>query len=119
VYKISQALSNNEILCIHGDRFLEGSKTVQVPFFNKLARFPAGPFQLASITKSPVCFVFAMKQTAFHYQFYATPFKYYMFAGNDNKDYKLKEWVTEYAIAIETVVRKHPEQWFNYYDFWN
>jgi len=31
----------------------------------------------------------------------------------------LQQAVSDYASTLETMVRKYPLQWFNYYNFWN
>ncbi|MEO5591696.1 MAG: lysophospholipid acyltransferase family protein, partial [Chitinophagaceae bacterium] len=67
IYAISEALKNNELVCIHADRFVEGNKTMQCNFFDEPAKFPAGPFVLAATFKVPLSFVFAFKETDLHY----------------------------------------------------
>src|SRR5882724_4467705 len=47
IYEISEAFKNNELVCIHADRFLEGNKTMTTNFLGDKAQFPAGPFILA------------------------------------------------------------------------
>lgn len=118
IYKITQALNNNEIVCIHGDRFLPGTKTVKVPFFNNKANFPVGPFSLAAATGASTFFVFAMKEKGKHYHFYSTPAKTYSYEIGVDKNKQLEKWVTEYASNVEEMLKKYPLQWFNYYDFW-
>jgi predicted LPLAT superfamily acyltransferase len=119
VYEINTALENKEVLCIHGDRFLEGSKTLEVDFLGKKARFPTGPFYLAMKYGIPVSFVFAMKEKKSHYHFYATPPKHYLQQGNMmRRDEMLKSIIQDYIIQMEQKLRQYPEQWFNYYDFW-
>ena len=73
VYEINKALENKEIVCMHGDRFLQGSKTLKCEFLGEKAGFPTGPFYLAMKYGVPVSFVFAMKEKKRHYHFYATP----------------------------------------------
>ena len=72
IYAISEALKNNELVCIHADRFVEGNKTIHCHFLGEPARFPAGPFVLAATFKVPVSFVFAFKETDKHYHLYAS-----------------------------------------------
>ena len=62
VYEISEALENHEIVCMHGDRFMQGSKTIACDFLGEKAMFPTGPFYLAMKYGVPVSFVFAMKE---------------------------------------------------------
>jgi len=72
IFEIKHALENREIVCIHGDRFIRGSKKVSCNFLGREAYFPSGPFYLAMKYNVPVSFVFAMKDNTRHYHFYAT-----------------------------------------------
>lgn len=115
IYKISEALSNNELVCMHADRFMEGNKTLTAGFLGQPARFPMGPFLLASTFKVPVSYVFAVKESNFHYHLFASEIKdYAAVAKNDI----IPQMLTEYVSEIEKKVKQYPEQWFNYYDFW-
>ena len=115
IYKISEALSNNELVCMHADRFMEGNKTLTAGFLGQPARFPMGPFLLASTFKVPVSYVFAVKESNFHYHLFASEIKDY--AGVAKNDI-IPQMLTEYVSEIEKKVKLYPEQWFNYYDFW-
>jgi predicted LPLAT superfamily acyltransferase len=120
VYEISQALRNHEIVCMHGDRFMPGSKTLQCVFLGKEAAFPTGPFYLAMKYGVPVSFVFAMKVSNRHYHFYATPPKLYVQQKSVAKrDDMLRHILADYIAVMEEKIRQYPYQWFNYYDFWN
>src|SRR5579872_2098717 len=44
IYEISNALRNNELIAIHGDRFVKGSRTINADFLGEKANFPMGPF---------------------------------------------------------------------------
>lgn len=114
IYEMSAALARNELICLHGDRFRPGNRTMEHEFLGEHALFPAGPFILASKLKAPVCFVFAFKQTNFHYHFYAYPPKVYDGRGTVGMDKMLNEYIG----MVEQKVREYPEQWFNYFDFW-
>lgn len=114
IYEMSAALARNELLCLHGDRFRPGNRTMQHSFLGEVASFPAGPFILASKLKAPVCFVFAFKETNFHYHFYAYPGRVFEGRGTSGMDRMLDEYVQ----LLEERLRAYPEQWFNYYDFW-
>lgn len=114
IYEISAALVRNELICLHGDRFRPGNRTMEHLFLGETAKFPAGPFILASKLKAPVCFVFAFKETNFHYHFYAEPGKVYDGRGTTG----MEKMLDDYIILLEEKLKKYPEQWFNYYDFW-
>lgn len=115
IYKISEALSNNELVCMHADRFLEGNKTLTAPFLGEPARFPMGPFLLASTFKVPVSYVFAVKESSLHYHLFASDIKDYTTVA---KNEVMMQMLSEYIAEIEKKVKQYPEQWFNYYNFW-
>lgn len=114
IYAIHDALSNRELVCMHADRFLEGNKTVTASLLGAPARFPMGPFLLASTFRVPVCAVFAFKESATHYHFYATPPKEY----HGRRQQGVQEAVNDFTGTLEEKVKQYPLQWFNYYDFW-
>lgn len=120
VFEINTALEKKEILCIHGDRYLAGNKTLEIEFLGKTARFPTGPFYLAMKYGIPVSFVFAMKERKSHYHFYATPPRHYHQQGTmAQRDEMLRTIIGDYKNQVEQKLRQYPEQWFNYYDFWS
>ena len=115
IFQIDEALKNNELVCMHADRFIEGNKTISTEFLGADAKFPLGPFLLASRFKVPVSFVFAMKESTFHYHFFAsTPQNYLDLDKHTGALQVLNDFVHE----METKVRRYPEQWYNYYNFW-
>ncbi len=115
IYAISEALKNNELVCIHADRFIEGNKTIMGNFLGEAARFPAGPFVLATTFKAPVSYVFAFKETGKHYHLYASSIKEY---ANLSKEATMQQMLNEFVTEMEEKARRYPEQWFNYYNFW-
>jgi len=119
VYEISNAFKNKEIVCLHGDRFVEGSKTILCNFFGREAYFPTGPFYLAAKFKVPVSFVFAMKETKNHYHFYGSSLRRFEYPANlIKRNEVLTGIVNDYILELEKIIKKYPEQWFNYYMFW-
>ncbi len=117
--EIRRVLDEHELVAIHGDRFREGAKTLAAPFMGKNALFPEGPFYLALRMEAPISFAFAMKAGRKHYHFHATPPKIYpMPEGRRIKEEHLRPILDDYILALEEMLRKYPEQWFNYYEFW-
>jgi predicted LPLAT superfamily acyltransferase len=115
IFKISDAFLNNELVCMPADRFLKGNKTVTVDFLGAKAKFPLGPFVLASKFKVPVSYVYAMKESTFHYHFFGSEIKEY---SDLEKDAMLPQIIDDYVSYMENKIKKYPEQWYNYYNFW-
>ena len=108
--KINNALANNEWICITGDRYLQGSKLMESDLLNKKAKFPSGVFELASRLKVPVLFVYSIKTSKTEYLGYAKIAKF--------KYKESKKLLDLYTNNLEWILKKHPLQWFNYFDFW-
>lgn len=107
---IYKALKAGEFVCINADRFLPGNKTFKMNFLNGQAHFPEGVFTLISKLRAQYAVVFAVKESTFKYHFTSTRPK-----ANSDPQLIAQEYVDE----LEKVIRKNPEQWFNYYDFYS
>jgi predicted LPLAT superfamily acyltransferase len=116
---IRNALDNGELVAVHGDRFREGAKTVNVTFMGRPARLPEGPFYLALRMGAPVSFAFAMRSGQKEYHFHATPPKIYPLpAGRRIGPEHLHDIMNDYVKSVGAMLAQYPLQWFNYYDFW-
>lgn len=110
IFEINNALSKNELICFTGDRYFEGSKFLETEFLGKEAKFPAGPFMIASRLKVPVAYVYVMKEPNLHYHLYTRT------AEVKHRD--SNGLLQSYVQNLEFMLLKYPLQWFNYYDFW-
>jgi predicted LPLAT superfamily acyltransferase len=111
IFEINAALGKGELVCFTGDRFFEGTKYLSEELLGKSAKFPAGPFVLASRLRVPVVFVYVMKETAKHYHLYARTAE----VAHRDAEGLLKK----YTENVEWMLEKYPLQWFNYFNFWN
>ncbi|MBK5212171.1 MAG: lipid A biosynthesis acyltransferase [Flavobacteriaceae bacterium] len=110
IFEINNALSNGELVCFTGDRYMKGQKVLTESLMGKEANFPAGPFLLASRLNVPVLFVYVMKETNKHYHLYSRQ------AEVKNRD--AQGLLKKYTESVEWMLKKYPLQWFNYFDFW-
>ncbi len=114
IYKISEALARNELICMHGDRYMKGSKYLEAEFLGEKACFPEGPFILAALFKVPVVYAFSFKTSKNQYHFYSTPIKDFSHISKRDVTPILNDFVQE----VTGKIKQYPEHWFNYYDFW-
>ncbi|MDO6596038.1 lipid A biosynthesis acyltransferase [Oceanihabitans sp. 2_MG-2023] len=110
IFEINAALTRNELVVITGDRYIKGSKHLTQDLLNQVAKFPAGPFMLASRLKVPVLFVYVMKETNKHYHLFTRK------AEAKHRD--AQALLKEYTESVSWMLNKYPLQWFNYFDFW-
>jgi len=119
VIQIDNALKNGEIITMHGDRFMEGSKALTTNFIGQNADFPEGPFFLAAKYGVPLCFVSAIKDKKLHYQLKAEkPITIGPLRKPMSHPEEMKKLLNYYVSNLENVLTKNPYQWFNYYMFW-
>lgn len=112
IFEINKALSENELICFTGDRYFEGSKYLEAELLGKSAKFPAGPFLIASRLGVPVVYVYVMKENNLHYHLYAR-------VAQNIKNRDSQGLLQSYVQNLEMMVKKYPLQWFNYFDFWD
>jgi lauroyl/myristoyl acyltransferase len=105
------ALRRGEIVALQGDRALGSRGDVQHPFFGAPAPFPLGPFLLARAAGAPVVSAFCLLDADRRYRIVVgTP--WVVETGGERA--ALGRWVR----VLEEQVRRHPTQWFNFYDVW-
>ena len=106
------ALRRREAVAMQGDRALGTRGDVAVSFFGEPAPFPLGPFVLARAAAAPLVPAFCVLEPDRRYRItVGAPIR--VAAGGERR--ALATWVE----VLETAVRRHPEQWFNFYDVWH
>ena len=110
IFEINDLLQKENIICFTGDRYFEGTKYLTGNLLGKQAKFPAGPFLIASRLGVPVIFVYVMKEKNLHYHLYAR------IAEAKHRD--AQELLNAFTENMEQMLLKYPLQWFNYFDFW-
>lgn len=109
IIKIKTALDAGGIICMHADRYLNRSRTLELDFLGDKMLFPEGPFVLAAKLQVPVSFVYAIKTDTTHYDFSCT-------TGMLNEP--APKIAAAYVALLERMARKYPHQWYNFYDYW-
>lgn len=115
ILKIKMAIDAKEYVCFQGDRFINSKNTMQHLFLGQNAHFPSGPFLLASRLGVPVVFYYSMREKGCKYRFHFTK------ATPTSRTHALKQekqLLTQYIATLESIVNQYPQQWFNFYKFW-
>jgi predicted LPLAT superfamily acyltransferase len=88
-------------------------------FLGHAAPFPLGMAQMAMVLQVPVVLCFALYRGGNRYDVYLEPFSAPPRVKRAERDDVLGAWVRGYVSRLESYVRKAPENWFNFYDFWD
>jgi predicted LPLAT superfamily acyltransferase len=111
------ALRRGEIVAMLGDRAY-GSPAAQIPFLGGAARFPIGAYVLAAIANAPLVTVFNLRERGGHYRFFGFPALHPQMPAHHLRDEYLKNCAAEFAKNLETILKRDPLQWYNFYPFW-
>jgi len=117
IFALNDALQRGEIVSIASDRHLGSLQSVECDFLNGKADFPQGTFALAATFEVPVIAVFVIKKSISKYHVYVQPLSI-DYDKMKNKREKICALAQSFASELENILRKHPEQWFNFYEFW-
>ena len=112
------ALRRGEVVAMLGDRAY-GSPTAKVPFLGGTASLPVGAYVLAAIAGSPLVQVFSLRQKGGHYQFYGFPALPPHHPPHHQRDEHLRNCAAQFAANLESVVKRDPLQWYNFFPFWD
>ena len=115
LFAINSALDNGEIVSMPADRIFGSQKYIECEFFGAPARFPLGGFAMAVQKGVEVLAVFVMKEGMKTYHAFVSEVKCDRSAG---KREQMAQLAQNYAQCLESIVRRYPTQWFNYFDFW-
>jgi predicted LPLAT superfamily acyltransferase len=118
IFAVQGILEKGELLGTMGDRVGLNEKSVMVTFFGRPARFPTGPFVLASVLKCPVFLTLGLYREPNGYDLHCEPLMERVLLSRKNRDKDLQAMVQLYASRLEHYCRQSPFNWFNFYDFW-
>ncbi len=111
-------IANGHLLAMMADRVGPNEKTVEVEFFGEPASFAAGPFLLAAVLKCPVYIVFGLYSEPNRYDLFCEPFCEKVVLPRGNREAGLQKAVEQYAERLESYAEQAPNNWFNFFDFW-
>ena len=115
LFEIDEALSDGEIVSMPADRSSGSSKYIEHEFLGAKARFPLGPFSVATMHGFDVLAINVMKASLRNYKIYVTPLPYDKAATRQEQ---IRQLSLAYANELEKRVRQYPAQWYNYFEFW-
>ncbi len=112
---IANALLQNELVAIMGDRTSSESSRKKINFLGEDAYFNENPFKIAYQMDKPLILYFVILVDI---QTYKIEFIEIDIDRKKDKMSAISEAMQKYVTAYEDVVKRYPTQWFNFYDFW-
>ncbi|MCP4649071.1 MAG: lysophospholipid acyltransferase family protein [PVC group bacterium] len=113
------ALKRNEIVGILGDRDFSGANGIFMDFLGKQMLIPRGPAVLSLRTGAAIVPAFVVRdeqdERCFKYIFEKPIYP----QKTENEEEDIKRITEQIAKVIELYVKKYPQQWFMFSEFWN
>lgn len=112
-----RVLREGQLVGMQGDRDFS-MNGVEVPFFGRPVPFPRGPWELAAMTGAPIVtsFFFTDETGRFHARF-GEPI--WIRGGRGERMAEIEAGMRAYVAGLETLIRRHPSQWYCFYPFWD
>jgi KDO2-lipid IV(A) lauroyltransferase len=111
---IIQALRNNQIVLITGDRAVQG-ESVEKPFFGADARLPLGPVALSQRTGAPLVGAFGWHASRTLIDGEFVPLTLGLPEDERNNTDALMNGL---IARMERIIKAHPEQWVVFSPIW-
>ena len=115
LFEIDKALTDGGIVSMPADRINGSQKCIEHVFLGAKAKFPLGPFSVATMRGLDVLAVNVMKDSLTSYKIYVTPLAYDKEASRQEQ---IRQLSSAYVAELEKRVRQYPTQWYNYFEFW-
>jgi predicted LPLAT superfamily acyltransferase len=112
------ALRRGEIVAMLGDRAY-GSTAASVPFLGGQASFPVGAYVMAAIAGAPLLHVFNLREPGGCYRYFGFPPLRPHHPPHHLRNAHLRECAADFARNLESIVRRDPMQWYNFFPFWD
>ena len=112
------AMRRGEVVAMLGDRAY-GSPSTRVPFLGGLASFPIGAYVMAAIAGAPLVHVFNLREPGPHYRFFGFPPQHPQRPPREQRAAYLRECAARFAGDLETILKRDPLQWYNFFPFWD
>lgn len=111
-------LDQGHLVGMLADRSLEGDVMGERLFLGETAPFAEGPFRMAAILRQRVLFMAGIYLGGNRYRVHFEPLADFRDVPRSTRGRAIETAMDRYVERLEALVREHPENWFNFYDFW-
>ncbi len=121
---IRDALDDGRLVGLLGDRYLRAESAripaVQLPFLGQPTGFSDGPLRLAMLLRRRVLFMVGLFLGGRRYEVRFETLADFRNPPNDSsaREALVHQVLADFVARLETLCRKAPYNWFNFYDYW-
>jgi predicted LPLAT superfamily acyltransferase len=120
VFEIRECLRRGELVAILGDRIEPGdqNRALSIPLLGDPVHLSAAPFLLAALLDCPILMILAFREASGRYSVFAEKLADRVHAPRREREKRVAELLAAYAARLEHYCKRHPFQWFNFFDYW-
>ena len=115
---VRDQLKAGALIGMLADRSLDTTGRVEVNFLGQRAAFPVGPFRLAAMLKHPVFFMIGSYEGGRRYTIHLESIADFSEVAPSDRERAIDAALTRYVQLVEQHCLKNPNNWFNFFDFW-
>lgn len=116
--EMNECLNSGDMIGMLGDRYIENDKRISCQLLGDKIVLPSGPMTLATVTKVPVIFFCGVYCGKNKYEIYIEKLADATQLPRSERSNHVQETTQKYIDRVEYYLKKHPYNWFNFYDFW-
>ncbi len=116
--QVQECLTHGGVVGIMGDRLMTDGQSVRCEFLGGEAVFPSGSIRLAHAVRAPVVLFFGLYRGGNRYDIHLELLSESIQLSADHRQDDVQRWTQRYADRLAHYSRAAPDNWFNFYDFW-
>ncbi len=118
ILTIREMLKTGEAVGLMCDRPM-GQRIELVPFLGGLAIFDTTAFRVAAIAEATIIPTFGFRRKYREYDFFALTPRQCLRQPGPHFELQVYTWLADYVRELESMIRRYPDQWFNFFNFWS
>jgi len=116
--KVKDRLDSGACIGILGDRAPRTEAMIEKSFLGHPAAFPTGALRMAALLKKPVFFMIGLYLGGNRYRIHFEPLADFSAVERNGRKQAIDAALSAYVHCLERHCRQHPDNWFNFFDFW-
>ncbi len=116
--QVQECLAHGGVVGIMGDRMMAEAQSVRCEFLGEGAAFPTGSVRLAHAVGAPVVLFFGLYRGGNRYDIHLELLSESIQLPSEQRQEDVRQWTQRYADRLAYYCREAPDNWFNFYDFW-
>ena len=117
--KVKESLDAGFLIGTLGDRPTSDGKITHCHFLGAPAIFPGGPVLLAAMMHCPIILFFGLYRGGNRYELYFEKLGEEVVLSRERRAEDIQYWTQRYVDRLEHYTRIAPDNWFNFYPFWD